>query len=658
MTLDVRARPGVVATVKVPIRDGAFQAPTFVMQPQPSRPYFDFGRTGGSLPLSQREQVGKHATTRTLIELAALFESEPIDGVTNRRVTHFADSSGDVHLRIDAVRVSRTLRDTVVNGRPARMVRDSTSLTVSHAYAVPARFVDRVTRTSEVVRGTITGVRLVDAESHRAFVMHDTLVLRGTMESDDGLGGRIRGPLFIRTIRESTLRDSVWQAAYPREPFDMVRYDGASRSLAASDTGSVLALLSGEAASARRALSADDYRLIRRALGDASTAFRTGVDRELMVVNLIDALLSRPPVLASSPLRRDEAAACTVDACRAMASDAAARGNVFLQAVGLVAAMVTSPRQWTDSVIKYSTTNPFLNGRALWFARGTASTAVASAKAPIPNPDAPHDAWMYWLRGEDSAYVRVRDADTAMRRIAANMNRPRSLQVDDHAASAIRFAEARTGRDYAAAFRRGRETATADSTRALYSTLLIALNDPVYSPAEMVRIMLAPQSPERDAVRAQLADLGRRGAPLPRASDSVASIIGRHVVNMVFADSVVTMTGRDARATNWFNVPKTVDTLPRFILMDSLPAAVRARAAELGFDPVARDWRLTPGAAGYLIRIDPIRQQGPFVLVSVTSTTLYSRSAGRSGGYARGFTLLFAQGPAGWVVVHASAWVT
>lgn len=91
--------------------------------------------------------------------------------------------------------------------------------------------------------------------------------------------------------------------------------------------------------------------------------------------------------------------------------------------------------------------------------------------------------------------------------------------------------------------------------------------------------------------------------------------------------------------------------------MDS-PAAVRARAAELGFDPVAPGWRLTPGTAGYLIHIGPTRQQGPFLLVSVTSTTLYARSAGQSGGYAQGLTLLFARGLNGWVVVDATAWVT
>jgi hypothetical protein len=92
--------------------------------------------------------------------------------------------------------------------------------------------------------------------------------------------------------------------------------------------------------------------------------------------------------------------------------------------------------------------------------------------------------------------------------------------------------------------------------------------------------------------------------------------------------------------------------------MDSLPESVRARAAELGFAPVASGRSFPPGSSGYEIRIAPIRQQGPFFIVAVTHTTLYSRGATRSGGYAGGFTLLFVETPEGWAIVDASAWVT
>jgi hypothetical protein len=254
--------------------------------------------------------------------------------------------------------------------------------------------------------------------------------------------------------------------------------------------------------------------------------------------------------------------------------------------------------------------------------------------------------------------VRARDADTSMRRIAAAMNRPRPIIVSEGAATAIRFAEARTGLRYADAFRRARDTATSDSSRALYSALLIALGDQAFTTADMVRIMLAPDSPEKAAVREQLFRQMGRGGRLPLASDSIARIVGRHVVNMLFADSAATMPKGDARLSGFMRVPLSVDSLPRFIVMDSLPESVRARAAELGFSPVASGRSFPPGGSGYEIRIDPIRQQGPFVVASVTHTTLYSRSATRSGGYAGGFTLLFVETPAGWVIVDSSGWVT
>jgi hypothetical protein len=311
-------------------------------------------------------------------------------------------------------------------------------------------------------------------------------------------------------------------------------------------------------------------------------------------------------------------------------------------------------------VIAYSASNPFLLGRPLWFARGASTYAVAGAKAPIPLPDGSYDQWMYWLTAWDSAYVRAQEADTTMRRVAANMNlragaAPRSVQVSDQAAMAIRFAEVRTGRSYAEAFRRQRARATSDSVRGLFGTMLIAMGDSIYSSAELVRIMLSSDSPEREAAKAQL--LRSRRSP-PLANDSVAAVVGRHVVNMMFADSTLTSVRTDPRFASWFRIPKSVDTLPRYVIMDSLPASVRARAEELGFAPVADGSKLPAGAPGYFIRLDAIRQRGPFIQVSASHTTLYARGPGRSGGYAGGFTLLLMNGPNGWVVVDGSAWVT
>ncbi|QJR34008.1 hypothetical protein [Gemmatimonas groenlandica] len=699
-----------VAAVRIPVERGVLGLPSVSTRPRPTRAMSNGGRYGAELPRAQAEQVAVHAYLRTLIESGALFEAGPSMGAGVRR-THFADGTGDVALTIDAVRSSRVMRDTSVSGRRARVVRDSTAITIVHALLRPSRFHKTVERVRESVRGTIVGIRLVDAETHRAFLMRDTLTMKGTIVLDDGLGGAFRSPLFISSARTSTLHDAFWQSATPREPFDIVRYDAVrpqpltragrdslfsrlesartlgardsirgallartsddatpdtttwsrvrARALAIGDTASILARLTEGIQYRDLSISVADYHMLRPSLADAATAFRNGVDRELLALNLLDALMRKPPVLAPD----GEPPVCRPDACAAMRADVQT-GQPGLQAVGLVAAMVSDPRVWTDSVIAYAATNPFLATRALWFAQGVASSAVAGAKAPMPEPNAPYDAWRHWLVGRDSSYERSLRADTAMLRISRSINRRGSLHVSPEAVSAIRFAAVRTGHDYAAAFRRYRDSTTSDSARALFNTLLIAIGDRVFTDAEMARILANPQGADRLAAKAQLSGpgLGGMGAAglgrMPPASDSIAAIIGRHIVNMVFADSVLARSDSPAGGDRWYRVPAREDSLPRYVLMHEYPDAVRARATELGFAPVERGWTLRPGDSAYLIEFGPVLQRGPFVQVAVTHSTLFSRGTTRSGGYASGFTLTLVEGPAGWVVVDATAWVT
>ena len=411
-----------VATVRIPVGRGVLGLPAVFTRPRPTRASANMGRYGAELPSAQAERIALHAYLRTLIESGALFEAEPSRGSGVRR-THFADGTGDIALTIDAVRSSRMLRDTIVSGRRAYVVRDSTAITTEHAVLRPSRFHKTVERVRESVRGTIIGIRLVDAETHRAFLMRDTLTMQGTIVSDDGLGGAFRSPLFLSSTRTSTLHDAFWQSAIPREPFDMVRYDATrpqpltragrdslfarfdvarslgardsiraallariaddatsdtatwrrvrSRSLAVGDTASIIARLTDGVQYRDLSIAAADYRMLRPSLADAATAFRNGVDRELLALNLLDLLMRKPPVLAAD----GAPPVCRPDACAAMRADVRS-GQPGLQAVGLVAAMVSDPRVWTDSVIAYAATNPFLATRALWFAQGVASTPI------------------------------------------------------------------------------------------------------------------------------------------------------------------------------------------------------------------------------------------------------------------------------------------
>ncbi len=700
-----------LATVRIPLQRGVLGEPTISTRPRPTRPTAFMERDGAELPAAEAERVAVHAYMRQLLEVGALFESEPEGGMGVRR-TRFADGAGDIALTFDAVRSSRTLRDTTVSGRRAHIVRDSTAVTLEHATLRPSRFHKSVGRTRESVRGTIIGIRLVDVETRRAFLMRDTLALQGTIVSDDGLGGAFRSPLVIRSVRESSFHDAFWQAATPREAFDIVRYDsprpqpltlahtlarrdsllarldtarslrtrdsirasllapGANdaprdttiwprvraRSLAIGDTAAVIerAVKWGDVA-----IAWPDYQVIRPSLADAAAAFRHGVDREILALGLIDMMLRKPPVLAEE----GELPVCLPEACAAMRADASS-GEPGLQAVGLVASMVTHPRVWTDSVITYAATNPFLATHALRFAQGVASGAnsggAAGARAPIPEPDASYDAWRHWLIGRDSSYARALRADTARLRIAQQMqSTPRPIQASPSAAVAIRFAQLRTGLDYAAALRRHRDTTSEDAARALFNAILIAMGDRRYTDDELTRILLGAMSPERDVAKAQLRGPGgARVDNFPAASDSLAAVIGRHLVNMVFADSAPSRTDTDTPWSSWSGGQNAVAGVPRYVLMHAFPDAARARAAELGFAPVERDWQLRPGDDGYLIELGPVRQRGPFVQVAVTYTMLSSRGESRSGGYARGFTLTLVEGPDGWTVVEATAWVT
>lgn len=706
MSLYSPAGANALAIFRIPVAQGVLGTPTVSTTPRAISPMSRVGRDGAVLPPEQAELVAIHAQMRQILETGALFESEPPNGRSVRR-TQYSSGRGDIALAMTVVRVSRTLRDTVVNGRRALMVRDSTAVQLDHAVRQPSSYHNTFSRERERAGGSIVGLRLVDVQTHRAFDLHDTLTMQGTLNVDDGLGGVFESPLYIRSVRHAVFHDAFWRATIPREPFDMVRYSSESRlpvlssaardsllrqleraplvgtrdslrarllvpegpsmmldtsvwravrtrSLAVGDTASIIARLMEGLQYRDLVLEVGDYRLLRAPLANAATAFALGVKREELALTIMDLLMQRPPAVAAFRTRP----ACSPSACAAMRADARS-GVPGLQAVALVAGMVTQPRLWTDSVLRYAERNPFLATRAKWFAQGTATTAVAGAKAPIPSADAPYEAWRHWLTGRDSSYEQALRADTAMLRIRQRMPVRQTLEASPIAAAAVHFTQARTGVDYVAAFRQHRDTTQQEAARALFNALLIAMHERVYSDADLARLLLRPGGPERDVAAAQWrAMVANTRGTLPVVSDSLATVIGRHVVNMVFADSVLARSDTTPQRGNWYRVPTVVDSLPRYVVMDAYPDAVRARATALGFSPVARGWRLREGDAGHLIQFDPIVQLSGLVQVNVSYTTLYARGAGRSGGYAGGFTLTLLDGPNGWTIVDAQAWVT
>ena len=686
--------------LRLPVQQGRAGVPVFASRPSRLRNAQTMDRGVTVLPLVVADRAAQHEAMLTTLMFAAAFDGLP----TGDGVAHFADSADRLALRVDATRRYRSLHDSVVNGRATRVVRDSTNISYTIRRLLPSSYTTVVATSADEMRGTIVGTRLVDLGTRRTIAMQDTVRLEGRRRSADGYGGLADLPHYEFSTRSLAVRDSL-SPPLVHEPFDMVRSSVqpslpspslvdsliarlrfeprvsmrdslraivqyangvavqerlVAASLAVGDTAAAVRLLtSGPYGAPHAAITTALYQWMRRLLVDASASARVGVNRELMAVMLIDHLLHAPPVLASN--ERDSAI-CAAAACRAMARDATMQTpSLALRAVALVAAMVTEPRVWTDSVIANARTNPLLGNRALWFARGASSYALASAKAPIPEAEASSEAWRYWLMGQDSGYVRAR---ATMARTPVSFANAMTLPVvvDNLAATALRFASRRTGVSYASAFRARRAATSDDSTRALFTALLLAIDDSALSEAELMAIVLGPPTPERRTVIQQRAGSGpffgegKKQSTL--ASDSIATRIGLAVIESLFGGTPLTFVADANTRHAFFNAPPAVDSIPRFVILDSLPLAVRERAAALGRTPMPIGWSLAPGSTGATTHVSGVRQSGPFYSIRVTYTTLHTRDADRSGGYANGFVLWFVESPQGWVVFSATAWIT
>lgn len=228
--------------------------------------------------------------------------------------------------------------------------------------------------------------------------------------------------------------------------------------------------------------------------------------------------------------------------------------------------------------------------------------------------------------------------------------------VGDQGATAIRFAEQRTGRFYAGAFRARLTAAVDDSTRALYTALLMAAGDSVYTSSDLKTFVLGPPSDERRMALQRMTE--SRPGTLMGAPDSIASDIGTRVLESLYGDKPLTFVADANTSRGFFAAPPKVDSVPRFLSIDSLPLAVRQRAIALGRAPMPLGWSFVSGTTGMTTRLSAVRQSGPFYSIDVTYNTLYARGDRRSGGSASGFTLWFVEAPQGWVVFAARAWMT
>lgn len=439
-------------------------------------------------------------------------------------------------------RMSRVVGERVVDGHRLWIVRDSAAISYEEGYTEPEPTLDTDVTISRTATGTIRGVHLYDPDLRLSRERDDTTSLRGeailaypdgrtfhtparydrtrrwqlldaqqyaarlaeqrTRSSARSSGGMVIVPAEGIQQRlaggDIKARDSLvaaWQhSTDPDEASGLFETllmwggrDSASRArlegrrVAAGDTAYLYELLSRRAYS-RTPVDSGDVRRMLPFMSDPSLAWSFGLSRDWLYENLVQALTTWPRAAFDvSPARAS--VACTLAACRMLAAQWHSAHEPRLRDVGLVASMSVDPSRWADTVIALDGPGRPLLHSAAMLAQGVGATWPAAAKAPMPAAGSDWRAWLEWMDGRDPANVRW----TAQSTLPGNFKRdtlPRVRFEESHA-TAVRFYQARSGRDVIAEWRRQYASAPSDSARLIFGSMLQGVGELALTEAEV-----------------------------------------------------------------------------------------------------------------------------------------------------------------------------
>lgn len=405
-------------------------------------------------------------------------------------------SDGPFRQAMRGTRVSRIAGERVVGGHRLWIIHDSAAVTYEERYPERDRTLDTTVLVVRTVAGTIRGTHLYDPGLRLSRERDDTTSLSGEAVLRYPDGRTYRTPARYERMRRWDLLDAPRYAARitelraenARRSGGMVMVPGAGleRRLAEGDAKARDSLLAAwqrttdpseaaglfdllttwaarDVSSTKRIdsvrVSAGDtaylYELLaRRAYGeepvdtaavlamlpfmdDPSLAWSLGLSRDWLYENLVQSLTTWPRAAAAVKPPHGRVA-CTIDACGLLAGQWRTAREPRLRDVGLVALMSMDPAHWADTVLALDgPRRPLLHDAAM-LARGAGATWPAASKAPIPPPGSDWHAWLEWMDGGNTL--------------------PRVRFEESHA-TAVRFQQARTGRDVVAEWRRQYEEA-------------------------------------------------------------------------------------------------------------------------------------------------------------------------------------------------------
>ena len=615
-------------------------------------------------------------------------------------------SSGDFRQSMRGTRSSRITGDTVVDGRRLWMVRDSANVRYEERRFEEERTLAATVEVSRAASGIVTGVRLYDPTLRLFRVRDDTTRLAGSAVLRYPDGRSFRTPArYERTQRwrlydspgyatrlaalrasperdfggmvivpgndlqrrlasgDATVRDSIiseWQRTTDpdsatrlfrlyqmwvrnepaRAHFDSVR-------VASGDSAYRYELLSRRAFTTRRALTVEDVQLMLHFMDDPSAVWALNASRDVLYENLVQTMTTWPRAVNGSPYGRFPT--CTVDACRLLETQWRSARETRLRDVGLVALVAGDPRRWTDTLLALdSARHPLLNP-ALLLAQGVGATWPAASKAPLPPPNSDWRVWREWMNGRDPSFAAVSPGGVP------------AARFEESHWTAIRFYEARTGRDVVAEIRRGYEASGSDSARLIFGAMLQHLGELHLTESQVAEAFASGEPARIELARAALFQGIHGAASAPVTGEAAAPLFDRLLASIVDSLPLWPARATDLRGDSGRSRPVVHAESPQIFLNgDSLPDLVRTKWQDRIHIISSADWNgRDVRVAGVFYTVTPPRAWGRFVQIELRDSGRTSRPQDRSPAqYAAAHTYYLMRVDGGWVIVAEARWVT
>lgn len=596
---------------------------------------------------------------------------------------------------LHGIRSTTVLRDTLVDGTTLWIVRDSARVSYGEQFISQENSVDTPVVIRRSGRGVIVGRYLLDPRLRLFRWRVDTTHLAGEAELRYGGGRRLSTPARFDRISRIDMMDTTLRMALAHrrdsiaKGFSIVmRPEGNAERLAHGDTSAINAMLDTLARSHDPAVRARASRLVywvrdtaatRRlraiiltagdttatldALGerwrfhrvDSSdvalelplwanprVAFAFGVDRNELYEGPRNGFLRSPPAITADTTRWP----CTPAACRMVAAQWPRPVDQRLRDLALIARMTMEPKIWSDTVlVRWKAGDHFLDDAAT-LVRGVAASWPAGSQAEIPGPDAGWRAWSNWMDNGTRELVRFEAEHTV----------------------AIRFTQARTGRDFVAEWRRTMQQSSDDTTQMVFGAMRAALGD-VPDTTMIVGHLRSTSSLLRTLGADEVVALLTHSPDI--ASPSIEAEIQDSVLAMAVDGAPVwpsmngTTQGLEGALPR--NVAKNVDRAygapypapgPLVVVGDSLANSVRSRWAQRGIRFVSRDFDVPTNESVVELYVSAVHAVGPFVRVTVNQSHLTARINGRGESWEGGGTVYLMRTDRGWQVVTAESWIT